>query len=320
MYVYGAAGGNDFSSSSGSTIQNTGGKGAFATGSIHAYSGNKLMILVGQKGGDDHKGGGGGGGSFVYNLTSTNYLAISNTLIATAGGGGGGGHVSPGGDGRADEAGGDGGGSGGSAGGLGGIGGNKGADGPSSGSKADGGIGYKDPNNNDQIYDGQGIHTNSAGAMGGFGGGGGSHGVYSRGGGGGGFSGGGGGGSSSNSERGGGGGSYKAGLTGSSWGGGKNDGHGYVVLSKNSYSIKTSGQCTTSITDADECELAAYAVLGMADGSNTIQSVGQPTPLTSGSTNRPWCFIWYSDTMVHTKGVRSLGDCSSDAKCICKNE
>lgn len=43
---------------------------------------------------------------------------------------------------------------------------------------------------------------------------------------------------------------------------GKNDGHGYVVLSKQEYIIKTSGQCTNPLTTAAECATGAMALLG----------------------------------------------------------
>jgi hypothetical protein len=72
--VFGASGGN------GGTSQ--GGIGAMIKSTLNLLQNDKIVILVGQKGGDGSKGGGGGGGSFVYK---------SNTLLIAAGGGGGGG-------------------------------------------------------------------------------------------------------------------------------------------------------------------------------------------------------------------------------------
>jgi len=170
---------------------------------------------------------------------------------------------------------------------------------------AGGGKGFK--NGGTTIYSGAGATGNADGGFGGGGYGGGSN---WEGGGGGGYNGGAGG-----NARGGGGGSYKAGLSSSSWTTAKGDGHGFVVVSKNPYSIKTSGQCTTSITDAAECKVAAFAVLGIE--TNTVRTAGTTETSSSGDA-RPWCYIKVSTGIVYTKHTsKSLGDCSSDRKCIC---
>eukprot|EP00944_MAST-04C_sp_MAST-4C-sp1_P010763 g10763.t1 len=264
--------------------------------------------MVGQAGGQagtndctDDDQGSGGGGTFVYKQLDTDLSSTANTRVLIAGGGGGASKGANGGDGLA------------------GIGtGTEGANGDRGGSnnKGYGGNGYK--NGGSSLYNGVGGGTCETETCrniceGGFGGGG--VGDADGGGGGGGNIGGVGGVPSSAS---GGGSSYRDGLTTPTWAAGKNDGHGFVVVSKSPYSVKTSGTCTNVITTVSECTAAAYALIGSATTSPTIQT----TALTSETdSSYPTGCYHRSTGNVYLNSDSTSVQCGAngdnDKNCIC---
>lgn len=304
IYAYGAGGGY---ASDGTN--NNGGPGAYVTGSKTLTAGSKLLIVVGQLGendGTDDDQGGGGGGSFVFQYTHANWDDTSNTILVAAGGGGGAGKGVNG-EGGMDTN--DGGNNGGNAKNGGSGGGVEGQDDPNDGKGGEG------CNNPSCTFGGENQQ-----ADGGFGGGGGGN--SDGGGGGGGYNGGGGG---KKNKGGGGGGSYKAGLTGSSWAAGKNNGHGYVVLSKQEYIIKTSGQCTNPLTTAAECTSGAMALLGEQYSKIQTQSPKLFTVNGYDPDDRPLhCYIYTDSGGIQfnvylndkTDGMGNT-DCTSDRACVC---
>jgi len=250
----GAAGGSS------PTINFTGGFGASVTVDIPLSQSQKILLVVGQRGGNrftgsgaaGFNGGSGGGGTFVYDSASVTYY------LAIGGGGGAGGTATNLFSNQATASGkfnttsgstvnigsnftasGGTGGSGGSRSNRGILYGGTGAGINSSGSAANGGQGLSRAGN--WLGGTAGSTTNINGVEGGFGGGGGAvdgdgsadFNVIAFAGGGGGYSGGGSGGNSgqSNSQFGGGGGSYYTGsfVTGSS---NINQGHGYITITK----------------------------------------------------------------------------------------
>ncbi|MBT4136164.1 hypothetical protein HOD75_01700 [archaeon] len=209
-----------------------GGLGAKIVGTFSLTAGDKLYILVGQRGDNSttaSRGGGGGGGSFI--ATGSNYTNSTPLLIAGGGGGTGeyaivaavhGQNGTDGGDGMQTTVA--------SSGGAGGTNGSAGTrinyGGGGAGWKSDGQTCYSSatiPKN--FTSGGVGGALYSGGADGGFGGGGG---CYAGSGGGGGYSGGGGG-EWSNGAAGGGGGSYNNGTEQNNTAG-INTGQGYVII------------------------------------------------------------------------------------------
>ena len=102
--AYGAAGSNGSTGTTGTTGTSTGGKGALVYGEFNLAEGDKLIMLVGQKGAisgtasstSDLTSGGGGGGTFitVVDGTSSNIISAKSNekvklLLAAAGGNGG---------------------------------------------------------------------------------------------------------------------------------------------------------------------------------------------------------------------------------------
>lgn len=221
IQAFGAAGGYAYDINT--SAQRPGGQGASITGTFALTSGDKIRLLVGQKGGDNSlttRGGGGGGGTYIYNVTTSTLL-----LVAGAGGGAGNYDTTTQSYGQTTTSGTTGLISGG-AGGLNGAGGGSasysggGAGWVSSGASSSygtGGLTFSSGGTGGALY--------SDGRDGGFGGGGG---CYAGAGGGGGYSGGGAGGWSY-SGAGGGGGSYNTGTNQTNTLGG-NLGHGSVVI------------------------------------------------------------------------------------------
>ena len=67
---------------------NIGGKGAYVKGDFELIKGQKISMLIGQRGQTNQRTGGGGGGTFVVKNESS--PTISNILLVAGGGGGGG--------------------------------------------------------------------------------------------------------------------------------------------------------------------------------------------------------------------------------------
>jgi hypothetical protein len=292
-----------------------GGRGAYVTGTVSLTAGDEVMIVVGQKGEDGTGSGGnndqagGGGGTFVFKKVNS-----VTTRLLVAGGGGGAGKDQ---DGQGGMAGNNGGNNGGDAANAGTNGGDDGND-----SKGKGGKGCSS-----STCSFTGESASGSSREGGFGGGGKGH--DDGGGGGAGYNGGGGG---DDNKGGGGGGSYKAGLSSSSWTAGTNDGHGFVVVSKNTYTVKNDGgACTNIITTIDECRTAAYAVLGVR-----YSKINTGNLATNGGDVQQYdhtdyiygCYIhsggssggaYQHETFLNTNAAAD-DPCSGDNYCLCRNQ
>ena len=91
-----------------------------------------------------------------------------------------------------------------------------------------------------------------------------------------------------------------------------------VVLSKTQCTHKDSGACTNVITDANECKIAAFAILGIATVDLTIATAG----VTTDSTNGMPYGCYYETVSTNIVGKVFLGtatgtDCGQDQRCIC---
>ncbi len=207
----------------GTRYNDNGGRGASMKGDFKLNKGDRLKILVGQKGGNGYGAGGGGGGSYV--------VMSNNSPLVIAGGGGGGqygssvqnyqhGTTSKNGQSTNRRSGG--------SNGYGGQGDRGGGAGGGGGLLGDGGRGSYGNPGRAFVNGGEGGRHNYYGFSG-FGGGGGTHGNSGGGGGGGGYSGGAGGYHNATWGNGGGGGSYNNGSNKSDSSGVNND-HGKVEI------------------------------------------------------------------------------------------